>query len=88
MSVAVVVVVREIKINCFLFYIMSMEQRNIPNSNREGLTLTPCNAPLLLIILTCIFSCSSPTRVVASNLESNPGWEMGSETTRDWSLVK
>lgn len=64
-----------------------MEQRNIPNRHREGQTLTPCNAPLLLI-LTCIFSCYSPTRVVASNLESNPGWEMGSETTRDWSLVK
>lgn len=56
---------------CFLLY--EMKQRNIPNRNREGLSLAqpwPLSDSTLL-----------PTRVVASNLESNPGWGMG----WDWS---
>ncbi|KAK7362616.1 hypothetical protein VNO77_04734 [Canavalia gladiata] len=62
---------------CFLLY--EMKQRNIPNSHREGLTLTPCHPPAPY--LTRPLPPPPPTRVVASNLESNPGWGMG----RDWS---
>lgn len=68
---------------CFLLY--EMKQRNIPNSHREGPTLTPCHAPAPYLTrpLHCI-ALHPSTRVVASNLESNPGWGMPSER-RDWS---
>jgi len=63
---------------CFLLY--EMKQRNIPNRNRErDQPLTLCHAPWLVYCPLPHVWC-----VVASNLESNPGWGIQSQT-KDWS---